>query len=172
MFFSFSPLSNAASRRSRHETTHTGKPGDLAQVSSVDLLAHTLNSLVARAGLNDLSAVDDVIGGVVTPVRSQGGNVPRLAVLKAGWPAEIPALQISRMCASSLQAAHFGASAIASGDAEVIVACGVEMMGHERIGSDGMYPVWRSCLLLLTFSSLSLCRRCRSCLFAGCVTSP
>ena len=62
-------------------------------------------------------------------------------MLKAGWPAEIPALQISRMCASSLQAAHFASQAIASGDAEIVVACGVEMMGHEAIGSDALKPI-------------------------------
>eukprot|EP00698_Gefionella_okellyi_P012277 TRINITY_DN32_c0_g2_i1.p1 TRINITY_DN32_c0_g2~~TRINITY_DN32_c0_g2_i1.p1 ORF type:complete len:400 (+),score=118.35 TRINITY_DN32_c0_g2_i1:73-1272(+) len=101
----------------------------------VDLLAKILDELMTRSGAPK-AAVEDVICGIVTPVKEQGANVPRLAVLKAGFPVTVPAVQLNRMCGSSQQAIHFAAQAIASGDMDVVIACGVEMMSTVKMGSD------------------------------------
>ncbi|KNC53431.1 acetyl-CoA acetyltransferase [Thecamonas trahens ATCC 50062] len=109
--------------------------GALHNMHPVSLLAQTLAELVSRANVSP-EHIEDVIGGVVTPKGKQGANVPRLALLKAGFPVSVPGVQINRMCGSSQQAAHFAAQAIASGDMDVVVASGVEMMSVEKMGSD------------------------------------
>jgi acetyl-CoA acetyltransferase len=58
----------------------------------------------------------------------QGSNVPRLALLKAGFPVSVPGVQINRKCGSSQSAIHFISQGIASGDIDIGIACGVEMM--------------------------------------------
>ncbi len=82
--------------------------------------------------------VEDVLWGCVTPVGDQGANMARLSVLKAGFPVEVPAVTMNRMCSSSQGTVHFAAQAILSGDMEVVVAGGTEMMSHQSIGAD--YP--------------------------------
>src|SRR5918911_3362906 len=96
--------------------TPTGRrDGALRDVHPVDLAAHVLKALVARTGIA-ASAVEDVALGCVTQIDEQGGNVARLAVLKAGLPIEVPAFSINRMCGSSQQAIHSVAQAIMAGD--------------------------------------------------------
>ncbi len=116
-----------------------GKPqtGALFPVAPVDLAAHVLSEVVGRAGIES-SRVEDVILGCVTPVGDQGANIARLAVLKAGFPVEVPGVQLNRMCGSGQQAVHFAAEEILSGDADVAIGGGVEMMSHQPLGSD--YP--------------------------------
>jgi acetyl-CoA acetyltransferase family protein len=116
-----------------------GKPeaGALFPVAPVDLAAHVLREVVRRAGA-DPGRVEDVILGIVTPVDDQGANLARLAVLKAGFPAHVPAVSLNRMCGSSQQAIHFAAQAILAGDMDLVIAGGVEMMSHQPLGSD--YP--------------------------------
>jgi acetyl-CoA acyltransferase len=113
-----------------------GKPdGVLAKFAPVDLCAAVLSAAVEQAGI-DPGKVDDVVWGCVTPIGDQGGNIARLAVLQAGFPVHVPALTINRMCGSSQQAVHFAAQEILSGDMDLVIAGGVEMMSHQRIGAD------------------------------------
>ncbi len=115
-----------------------GKPsGALYPFQPVELAAAVLNEAVRRAGIPP-RLVDDVIWGVVTPIRDQGANLGRLTVLKAGFPVEVPAVSINRMCGSSQQAVHFAAQAILADDMEIVVAGGTEMMSHQPLGAD--YP--------------------------------
>jgi acetyl-CoA acyltransferase len=113
-----------------------GKPnGVLAPIAPVDLAAQVLCEAATRAGI-DPGRVEDVIWGCVTPIGDQGANIGRLAVLKAGFPVQVPAVSLNRMCGSSQQAVHFAAQAILAGDMEIIIAGGTEMMSHQPIGSD------------------------------------
>jgi len=111
------------------------KGGGLYGMKPVELLAKTLKEVVNRANI-DASLVDDVICGVVSPLKEQGGNIPRFAALLAGFPVTVPGVQLNRMCGSGQQAVHFASQAIGSGDTEVVIACGVEMMSTVPIGSD------------------------------------
>ena len=113
-----------------------GKPtGGLAPLAPVDLSALLLQEAVRRAGI-DPATVEDVVWGCVTPLGDQGANLARLAVLKAGFPAHVPAVTLNRMCGSGQQAVHFAAQEILSGDMEITIAGGTEMMSHQPIGSD------------------------------------
>ncbi len=76
--------------------------------------------------------------GVVTPIGDQGANLARLALLKAGFPVHVPGVSLNRMCGSSQQAVHFAAQAILSGDMDIVIAGGTEMMSHQSLGAD--YP--------------------------------
>merc|ERR1712087_63353 len=93
----------------------------------VDLLANQLTEVAKRANV-DPTYVEDVVCGCVTPINQQGGNIARLGLLKAGYPVHVPGVQLNRMCGSAQQAIHFVAQEIASGDMEIGVACGIEMM--------------------------------------------
>ncbi|MBK5290286.1 MAG: thiolase family protein [Acidobacteriia bacterium] len=113
-----------------------GKPdGALHSIHPVDLLAHTLDAVATRAGIAK-EQVEDVIAGCVTPIHEQGANIARFALLKAGFPIEVPGVQLNRFCGSGQQAVHFAAQEIASGDMDLVVACGVEMMSRVPIGTD------------------------------------
>lgn len=113
-----------------------GKPnGALAPFAPVDLASMVLNEAIRRAEVEH-EQVEDVVLGCVTPVGDQGANIARLAVLKAGMPVEVPAVTLNRMCGSGQQAVHFAAQEILSGDMDIVVAGGVEMMSHQPLGSD------------------------------------
>lgn len=113
-----------------------GKPGGaLSLFSPVELGAMALQEAVRRAEI-DPGRIQDVIWGCVTPVGDQGANLGRLATLKAGFPIHVPAVTLNRMCGSGQQAIHFGAQAILSGDMDLVVAGGTEMMSHQPLGSD------------------------------------
>jgi acetyl-CoA C-acetyltransferase len=113
-----------------------GKPtGALAPIAPVDLGAQVMREAVCRAGV-DPGAVQDVVWGCVTPIGDQGANLARLSALKAGFPVEVPAVTLNRMCGSSQQAVHFAAQAILAGDMDLVLAGGTEMMSHQPIGSD------------------------------------
>ena len=113
--------------------------GSLAAVHAADLSAHVLNALVTRDGL-DPAVVDDVIWGCVMQVGQQGVNVGRMAVLAAGWPESVPATTIDRQCGSSQQSVHFAAAGLISGQYDVAVAGGVEIMSAVPIGSTARDP--------------------------------
>jgi acetyl-CoA acyltransferase len=102
----------------------------------VDLLAQTLNALMQRTGVAK-GEVEDIIAGCVTVHGEQGTCIGRLAGLKARFPDEVPALQLNRFCGSGQQAIHFAAQAIAAGDVEMTIGCGVESMSRVPMGSDG-----------------------------------
>ncbi len=111
--------------------------GMYADVLPVELAAAVLHAAVTRAGVAP-DQVEDVIMGCATPLGEQGANVGRMAVLKAGWPVEVPGITINRMCGSSQQAVHFGSQAILAGDMDIVVAAGVEHMTRVPMASD--YP--------------------------------
>src|SRR5689334_5650435 len=112
-----------------------GKPGGiLSGVHPVDLLAGVLDALVSRNDL-DPGIVDDVIGGCVSQVAEQSYNITRSAVLAAGFPETVPGTTLDRQCGSSQQAAAFAAQAILAGQADIVIACGVESMSRVPLGS-------------------------------------
>ena len=110
--------------------------GALSGVNPQELFAQVLNSLQQRLGF-DAREVDDVIAGCVSQVGEQGANLARNAVLAAGWPYEVSAVSLNRLCASGLQAIHFGAMGVASGSMDLAIAGGVESMSRVPMGSDG-----------------------------------
>jgi acetyl-CoA acetyltransferase family protein len=112
-----------------------GKPGGrLSGVHPVDLLAGVLDALVNRNDL-DPGLIDDVIGGCVSQVGEQSFNITRSAVLAAGFPETVPGTTVDRQCGSSQQTATFAAQAIMAGQADIVIACGVESMSRVPLGS-------------------------------------
>jgi acetyl-CoA acyltransferase len=115
--------------------TPVGKRGGgLSGVHAVDLSAHVLDALVARAGIDPV-VVDDVFWGCVSQIGEQTYNVARNAALAAGWPETVPGVTIDRQCGSSQQAVAFAAATVLSGQADVVVAGGVESMSRVPMGS-------------------------------------
>ena len=101
--------------------------GALAQVRPDDLAAVSLKAVIARTGI-DPATVDDVILGCANQAGEDNRNVARMAALLADFPVEIAGQTINRLCGSGLQAVNSAAHAIVAGDADVIVAGGVESM--------------------------------------------
>ena len=93
-----------------------------------DLLAHVLKSVLAQAPSLDPAAVGDVIAGCAMPEAEQGMNVARIALLLAGLPNSVPGMTVNRFCSSGLQAVALAADRIRLGEAEVMVAAGMESM--------------------------------------------
>ena len=113
-----------------------GKPtGALFPCAPLELAAGVMRASAQRAGVQP-SWVDDVVWGCVTPLGDQGANLALLAVLEAGFPVQVPAITLNRMCGSGQQAIHFAAQAILAGDMDIVIAGGTEMMSHQPIGSD------------------------------------
>ncbi|MFF6879030.1 thiolase family protein [Streptomyces sp. NPDC012474] len=108
--------------------------GGLAGSHPADLSGAVLNALVERAGFAP-ETVDDVIWGCVSQVGDQSSNIGRYAVLAAGWPESIPGTTVNRACGSSQQALEFAVQAVLSGQQEVVVAGGVEVMSRVPLGS-------------------------------------
>ena len=115
-----------------------GKPGGaLAHYQPVELAAALMREAVRRAEI-DPARIQDVLWGIATPLGDQGGNLARLAALKAGFPVSVGGVSINRMCGSGQQAVHFAAQAMLAGDADILLAGGSEMMSHQPLGAD--YP--------------------------------
>jgi acetyl-CoA acyltransferase len=110
------------------------KNGSLSGWHAADLSAHVLNALVSRTGI-DPAEVDDVVWGCVQQVGQQAYNVGRMAVLGAGWPESVPAVTLDRQCGSSQQSVHFAAAGLVSGQYDVAVAGGVEIMSAVPLGA-------------------------------------
>jgi acetyl-CoA C-acetyltransferase len=108
--------------------------GSLAGVHPIDLGASVFHGLFERVDV-DPAAVDDVIVGCVDAIGGQAGNIGRLAWLAAGYPEEVPGVTVDRQCGSSQQAISFGAQAIMSGTADVILAGGMQNMSQIPIAS-------------------------------------
>ncbi|MGX6509323.1 thiolase family protein [Rhodococcus sp. SJ-2] len=108
--------------------------GGLAGVHPADLSALVLEALADRTGI-DPGVVDDVIWGCVSQVGDQSSNIGRYSVLAAGWPESIPGTTINRACGSSQQSIDFAAQAVMSGQQDVVVAGGVEVMSRVPLGS-------------------------------------
>jgi acetyl-CoA acyltransferase len=108
--------------------------GGLATVHPTEISADTLNELVTRAGVDPVD-IDDVMWGCVHQVAEQTYNIARNAIIAAGWPESVPGVTIDRQCGSSQQAVHAAAAAVVSGQADVVVAGGVEIMSRVTMGS-------------------------------------
>jgi acetyl-CoA acetyltransferase family protein len=108
--------------------------GGLSSMHAADLSAVVLNELVVRTGI-DPDIIDDVIWGCVSQVGDQSSNIGRYAVLATGWPESIPGTTINRACGSSQQALDFAVQAVMSGQQDVVVAGGVEVMSRVPLGS-------------------------------------
>ncbi|SPM40429.1 Acetyl-CoA acetyltransferase [Mycobacterium numidiamassiliense] len=108
--------------------------GGLSGMHAADLSAVVLNELLERAGVGP-EIVDDVIWGCVSQVGDQSSNIGRYAVLAAGWPETIPGTTVNRACGSSQQALDFAVQGVMSGQQDVVVAGGVEVMSRVPLGS-------------------------------------
>ena len=103
--------------------------GALAEVRPDDLAATVLEAVVARSGI-DPTIVDDVILGCANQAGEDNRNIARMALLIAGLPVEVAGQTVNRLCGSGLQAVASAAQAIAVGDADVVIAGGVESMSR------------------------------------------
>ena len=108
--------------------------GGLSTMHAADLSAVVLRELVDRTGI-DPALVDDVVWGCVSQVGDQSSNIGRYSVLAAGWPETIPGTTINRACGSSQQALDFAVQAVMSGQQDVVVAGGVEVMSRVPLGA-------------------------------------
>ena len=104
--------------------------GALASIRADDLAAIPIRALIDRNPNVDWSAVDDVIFGCANQAGEDNRNVARMALLLAGLPETVPGATVNRLCGSSLDAIAIGARAIKSGEADLIVAGGVESMSR------------------------------------------
>ncbi len=129
---------------------HASK-GQFAAVHPNELLGTCLRELIGRTGV-DAERIDDVITGCVLQYGEQSVNLGRNAWLQAGLPDSVPATNVDRQCGSGQQAVNFGAALIASGAARLVVAAGVEHMGHvpfaaEEHGREAYGTPWPQPLL-------------------------
>ena len=109
--------------------TPIGKYGGvLSSVRPDDLLAHVIRELLKRNASVDVNAIEDVIAGDANQAGEDNRNVARMAALLAGLPVSVAGNTVNRLCASGLQAIMDAARQIMCGDAELIIACGVESM--------------------------------------------
>ena len=112
------------------------KNGTLAPIRGDELAAQILNTLVERNDL-DPGAIQDVQLGCVTQVGEQGCNLGRMVPLVAGWPETVAGTTVDRQCGSSMQTNFNAATAIWSGQLDLVVSAGVEMMSRVPMGSNG-----------------------------------
>jgi acetyl-CoA C-acetyltransferase len=115
--------------------------GALHEVTALDLASQALGAIKGRNKLDPL-LVDDVVFGCVDPVGEAGGDIARVAAIKAGYGDEVPGVQINRFCASGLDAVNFAAAEVMSGQHDMTIGGGVESMSRVGIGaSGGAWPV-------------------------------
>ncbi len=116
------------------------KNGQLCQASSQDLLAAVLRGLVDRVKTKspkfDEHDIEDIIVGCLSQIGEQGMNLARVAALLAGLPREISACTVNQFCNAGLKSIMFGAQSIQSGNGDVMLCAGVELMSHYGMGSD------------------------------------
>jgi acetyl-CoA acetyltransferase family protein len=112
------------------------RDGTLSKIRGDELAAQVLNGLVERNDL-DPGEVEDVQMGCVTQIGEQGWNIGRMAPLVAGWPETVCGTTVDRQCGSSMQTNFNAAAAIWSGQLDVVVSAGVEMMSRVPMGSNG-----------------------------------
>jgi len=110
--------------------------GSLHEVPSLELATQVLKALRDRNNL-DTSKVDDVILGCVEPVREQGADIARIAVLNADYAESVAGVQINRFCASGLEAVNMAAAQIMSGQSDMTIGGGVESMSRVPMGAGG-----------------------------------
>jgi 3-oxoadipyl-CoA thiolase len=104
--------------------------GVLSAVRPDDLAAHLIATLMQRLPNVDWAAVDDVVLGNANQAGEDNRNVARMSALLSGLPVEVPGTTMNRLCASGADAIAYGARAIKSGEADLIIAGGVESMSR------------------------------------------
>ena len=112
------------------------KDGSLHEVPAVRLGAKVLEAVRDRNGL-DTGTVDDIVFGCVDPVGEAGSVIPRSAAFEAGYDVKAPGIQLSRFCASGLDAINLSAAKIAQGADDIVIAGGVESMSRVGMGMSG-----------------------------------
>src|SRR5205807_7927257 len=110
--------------------------GTLASNRTDELAGQVLNALVRRQDL-DPAEIGDVQFGCVTQIGEQGWNIGRMVPLVAGWPESVCGTTVDRQCGSSMQANFNAAAAVWSGQLDLVVSAGVEMMSRVPMGSSG-----------------------------------
>ena len=113
------------------------KNGSLGGAHPTDVLGQVMMKMLERNGIQS-GLVDQVVGGCINKVAAQGMNVIRTAWLAHGGAIETPCITIDSQCGSSQQSSTLAHSILASGHAEVVMACGVENMTRLPIGSDSV----------------------------------
>jgi acetyl-CoA acyltransferase len=111
------------------------KNGTLSHIRGDELSAQVLNELVARNGV-DPGEIEDVQWGCVSQVDEQAWNVGRNVALTAGWPVSVAGTTVDRQCGSSMQTNFNAAAAVWSGQLDLVVSGGVEMMSRVPMGSN------------------------------------
>jgi len=110
--------------------------GTLASIRGDELAGQVLNGLLGRHEV-DPGEVEDVQLGCVTQIGEQGWNIGRMVPLVAGWPETVAGTTVDRQCGSSMQTNFNAAAAIWSGQLDLVVSGGVEMMSRVPMGSNG-----------------------------------
>ena len=112
------------------------KNGTLSSIRGDELAGQVLNALVGRQDV-DPGEVEDVQLGCVTQIGEQGWNIGRMVPMVAGWPESVCGTTVDRQCGSSMQTNFNAATAIWSGQLDLVVSAGVEMMSRVPMGSNG-----------------------------------
>lgn len=110
-------------------TPFARRGGALRAIRPDALLAGVLGGLLKRSNVPSAD-IGDVICGCVTQAGEQGANIARQSLLLAGFPVEVPGVSLNRMCGSSQYAVHASAQAVAAGDLDFAIGCGVESMSR------------------------------------------
>src|SRR6266511_2939923 len=110
--------------------------GTLSSIRGDELAGQVLNELVRRQDV-DPAEIEDVQMGCVTQIGEQGWNIGRMVPLVAGWPETVCGTSVDRQCGSSMQGNFNAAAAVASGQLDLVVSAGVEMMSRVPMGSNG-----------------------------------
>jgi len=111
------------------------KNGTLSHIRGDELSAQVLNGLLARHELDPVE-IEDVQWGCVTQVDEQAWNIGRNVALTAGWPVSVCGTTVDRQCGSSMQTNFNAAAAVWSGQLDLVVSGGVEMMSRVPMGSN------------------------------------
>ncbi|MFJ2031978.1 acetyl-CoA C-acyltransferase [Streptosporangium sp. NPDC087985] len=128
--------------------------GGLAGTPPLRLVEILLRALVERTGL-DPSAVDDVVLGCAAQTGAQGGNLARTAVLTAGWPRTVPGQTVNRFCASGIDAVALASALVRSGEADLVVAGGVESVSSVPMFADNG-PLWSDAAVVEQIGSVHM----------------
>ncbi|MGD8439925.1 MAG: thiolase family protein [Holophagae bacterium] len=112
------------------------KKGSLKDTRPEHFTSKMLDALVARTPGLDKAMVDDIILGCAMPEGEQGMNVARLVAFAAGFPVEVPAMTVNRFCCSGSQTIALAADTIRTGNADIIIAGGLESMSMVEMGGN------------------------------------
>src|SRR3954466_15506730 len=111
------------------------KNGTLSHIRGDELSAQVVNGLVGRTGV-DPAEVEDLQWGCVTQIEEQAWNIGRNVALTAGWPVSVCGTTVDRQCGSSMQTNFNAAAAVWSGQLDLVISGGVEMMSRVPMGSN------------------------------------